>query len=45
MIKGNFGFGDHILAEVDPDNPDKLRFTKIPSVEPPTPTLPEAQPA
>ena len=45
MIKGNFGFGDRILAEVDPDNPDKLRFTKIPSVEPPTPTLPEAQPA
>jgi ATP-dependent Clp protease ATP-binding subunit ClpC len=45
MIKGHFGFGDHILAEVDPDNPEKLRFTKIPSIEPPTPTLPEAQPA
>jgi ATP-dependent Clp protease ATP-binding subunit ClpC len=45
MIKGNFGFGDHILAEVDPDNPDKLRFTKVPSVDPPTPSLPEAQPA
>jgi ATP-dependent Clp protease ATP-binding subunit ClpC len=45
MIKGNFGFGDRILAEVDPDNPDKLRFTKIPSVEPPTPSLPEAQTA
>jgi len=45
MIKGNFGFGDRILAEVDPDNPDKLRFTKIPSFDPPTPTLPEAQTA
>jgi ATP-dependent Clp protease ATP-binding subunit ClpC len=45
MLKGNFGFGDRILAEVDPDNPDKLRFAKIPNVEPPAPTVSEAQPA
>ena len=30
MLKGNFGSGDRILAEVNPDNPDKLRFSKIP---------------
>jgi ATP-dependent Clp protease ATP-binding subunit ClpC len=45
MLKGHFGFGDRILAEVDPDNPEKLRFSKIPTVEPPAPPVNEAQPA
>jgi ATP-dependent Clp protease ATP-binding subunit ClpC len=35
LLKGNFSAGDRILAEVSPDNPEKLRFSKIPSVEPP----------
>jgi ATP-dependent Clp protease ATP-binding subunit ClpC len=35
LLKGNFTAGDRILAEVNPDNPEKLRFSKIPSVEPP----------
>jgi ATP-dependent Clp protease ATP-binding subunit ClpC len=35
MLKGTFTAGDHILADVNPDDEDKLRFTKIPSVEPP----------
>jgi ATP-dependent Clp protease ATP-binding subunit ClpC len=37
LLKGTFTPGDRILAEVDPDNPDRLRFSKIPSVEPPAP--------
>jgi ATP-dependent Clp protease ATP-binding subunit ClpC len=37
LLKGTFQAGDRILAEVSPDNPDKLRFSKIPSVEPPAP--------
>jgi ATP-dependent Clp protease ATP-binding subunit ClpC len=37
MLKGKFGSGDRILAEVNPDNPDKLLFSKIPHVEPPAP--------
>ena len=37
LLKGNFSAGDHILAEVNPDNPEKLRFSKIPSVDPPAP--------
>ncbi len=41
LLKGNFTAGDRILAEVNPDNPDKLRFSKIPSVEPPAPPAPE----
>ena len=41
LLKGNFGAGDRILAEVNPDNPDKLRFSKIPSVEPPAAPPPE----
>ncbi len=45
MLKGTFGSGDRILAEVNPDNPDKLRFSKIPLVEPPAQPLPEIQPA
>jgi ATP-dependent Clp protease ATP-binding subunit ClpC len=45
MLKGNFGSGDRILAEVSQDNPEKLRFSKIPHVEPPTaPPQPEATP-
>ena len=45
MLKGNFSSGDRILAEVNPDNPDKLRFSKIPRVEPPAPSQPEVQSA
>jgi ATP-dependent Clp protease ATP-binding subunit ClpC len=43
MIKGNFRGGDRILAEVDPDNPEKLKFSKIPNLEPPAAAPPEAQ--
>ncbi len=35
LLKGNFTAGDRILAEISPDNPEKLRFSKIPSLEPP----------
>ncbi len=35
MLKGTFGSGDHILGDVDPDDVDKMKYTKIPSVEPP----------
>jgi ATP-dependent Clp protease ATP-binding subunit ClpC len=41
MLKGNFSAGDHILAEVNPENPDKLRFSRIPSVSPPAAPSPE----
>jgi len=41
MLRGRFGSGDRILAEVDPDNPEKLRFSKIPGIEPPPPRAPE----
>jgi ATP-dependent Clp protease ATP-binding subunit ClpC len=41
MLKGNFTGGDRILAEVSLDNPEKLRFSKIPSVEPPAALPPE----
>ncbi|HEX4013223.1 MAG TPA: ATP-dependent Clp protease ATP-binding subunit [Candidatus Cybelea sp.] len=37
MLKGNFGAGDHILGDVDPDDPDKIKYSKIPTVEPPAP--------
>jgi ATP-dependent Clp protease ATP-binding subunit ClpC len=30
LLKGNFTAGDRILAEVNPDNPGKLRFSKDP---------------
>ena len=40
MIRGNFVAGDHVLADIDPDDPDKLKFSKIPSVEPPAATAP-----
>jgi len=45
MLKGTFGSGDRILGEVNPDNPDKLRFQKIPLVEPPAQPKQEIQPA
>ncbi len=35
MLKGTFGSGDHILADVDENDPEKLKFQKIPSVDPP----------
>jgi ATP-dependent Clp protease ATP-binding subunit ClpC len=35
MLKGSVGSGDHILADVDPDDPEKLKYAKIPSIEPP----------
>jgi ATP-dependent Clp protease ATP-binding subunit ClpC len=41
MLKGALGAGDHILADVDPDDPEKLKFSKIPSVEPPAAPPPE----
>ena len=41
MLRGRFGAGDRILAEVDPDNPEKLRFSKIPGIEPPHIPQPE----
>ena len=41
MLRGRFGSGDRILAEVDPDNPEKLKFNKIPSFEPPAAPPPE----
>ncbi len=41
MLRGRFGAGDRILAEVDADNPEKLRFSKIPGIEPPPPREPE----
>jgi ATP-dependent Clp protease ATP-binding subunit ClpC len=43
MLKGHFSSGDRILAEVSTDNPEKLRFSKIPRIEPPTPSQPEVQ--
>ncbi len=43
MLRGRFGSGDRILAEVNPDNPDKLIFSKIPTVEPPAAPPPEVQ--
>jgi len=42
MIRGNFAAGDTILADVDPESAEKLRFSKIPSVEPPTASPAEA---
>ncbi|MFN2461557.1 MAG: ATP-dependent Clp protease ATP-binding subunit [Candidatus Velthaea sp.] len=43
MLRGTFTSGDRILAEVNPDNPEKLKFSKIPSVEPPAALPPEVQ--
>jgi ATP-dependent Clp protease ATP-binding subunit ClpC len=41
MLKGVFGSGDHILGDVDPDDPEKLKYTKIPSFDPPAASPPE----
>jgi ATP-dependent Clp protease ATP-binding subunit ClpC len=41
MLKGAFSSGDHILGDVDPDDPDKLKYSKIPSVDPPAASPPE----
>jgi len=35
MLKGTFVAGDHVLADIDADDPEKLKFSKIPSIEPP----------
>ncbi|MBV9648236.1 MAG: AAA family ATPase, partial [Candidatus Eremiobacteraeota bacterium] len=43
MLKGTFTHGDRILAEVNADNPEKLKFSKIPSLEPPAAPTPEPQ--
>jgi len=42
LIKGTFTAGDRILAEVNLDNPDKLKFSKIPVLEPPAVPAPAA---
>ncbi|HXM06774.1 MAG TPA: AAA family ATPase, partial [Candidatus Acidoferrum sp.] len=42
MLKGTFSSGDHILGDVDPDDPEKMKYSKIPSVEPPAAPSPEA---
>ncbi len=42
LLKGTFVAGDRILAEVNPDNPEKLKFSKIPAIEPPAvPSAPQ----
>jgi ATP-dependent Clp protease ATP-binding subunit ClpC len=41
MLKGSVGSGDHILADVDPEDPEKIKYSKIPSVEPPAAPPPE----
>ncbi len=40
MLKGTFTAGDHIFADVDETDSEKLKFSKIPSVEPPAPPQP-----
>nr|MDQ6931225.1 AAA family ATPase [Candidatus Eremiobacteraeota bacterium] len=40
MLRGTFSSGDHILAEVNPDDPEKLKFSKIPALDPPAPREP-----
>ncbi|TAM56282.1 ATP-dependent Clp protease ATP-binding subunit [bacterium] len=37
MLKGTFKAGDRILAELDQDDPNKLKFSLLPKVEPPPP--------
>jgi ATP-dependent Clp protease ATP-binding subunit ClpC len=41
MLRGTFSSGDYILADVDPDDAEKLKYAKIPSVEPPAVPPPE----
>jgi ATP-dependent Clp protease ATP-binding subunit ClpC len=40
MLKGRFQGGDHILADVDGADPEKLAFSKMPSIEAPSPPEP-----
>ncbi len=40
MLRGTFKAGDHILADVDPADAEKLSFSKIPSIEAPSPPEP-----
>ncbi len=40
MLRGKFQTGDHILADVDASDSEKLKFTKIPSLEAPQPPEP-----
>jgi ATP-dependent Clp protease ATP-binding subunit ClpC len=40
MLKGTFQSGDHILADIDAADADKLTFSKIPSLEAPPPPEP-----
>ncbi len=42
MLKGTLGSGDHILGDIDPNDPEKLKYTKIPSIEPPAAPTTEA---
>ncbi|MGB8965802.1 MAG: ATP-dependent Clp protease ATP-binding subunit [Candidatus Cybelea sp.] len=41
MLRGTFNSGDYILADVDPEDAEKLKYAKIPSVEPPAVPPPE----
>ncbi|HET9096951.1 MAG TPA: AAA family ATPase, partial [Candidatus Baltobacteraceae bacterium] len=41
MLRGTFTAGDRILGEIDPANPEKMRFSKIPGIEPPPQREPE----
>jgi ATP-dependent Clp protease ATP-binding subunit ClpC len=45
MLRGKFTSGDRILGEIDPASPEKLKFSKIPAIEPPPQPAQEAQPA
>jgi ATP-dependent Clp protease ATP-binding subunit ClpC len=44
MLKGAVVSGDHILADLDPEDAEKLKYSKIPSVEPPA-APPPSEPA
>jgi ATP-dependent Clp protease ATP-binding subunit ClpB len=41
LLKGTFKEGDHILAEVNPENPEQLKFSRV-NTPPPPATAPEA---
>ncbi|MHB8141533.1 MAG: hypothetical protein ACYDHD_09865, partial [Vulcanimicrobiaceae bacterium] len=43
LLRGTFGYGDHILGDADPEKPEKLKFSKIPSVDPPVAPPPTEQ--
>ncbi|MEO6991416.1 MAG: ATP-dependent Clp protease ATP-binding subunit [Candidatus Baltobacteraceae bacterium] len=44
LLKGTFSVGDRIFGEINPDNPEKLKFSKIPALEPPAAPQAEPQP-